>query len=87
MEHYYIKKVKRTDRMFQNRSLQIISFDGITNIPVPNNEILCDVCNIEIETEDILLLAYEYDYDEHFWGALCQKCKDKYLKNIQEKKI
>lgn len=53
----YFKKVSSQDKRFQNKAISISNVDGsITNIPVPNNTVLCDGCNCNMYPEDVYLV-------------------------------
>ena len=76
----YILRVPRTDDRFKNRNVTIshVEPDGRlvidAQIPIPDDEIICDSCNASIDTDMINILFIE-DYE---WGALCEECRQKY---------
>lgn len=74
----YIKRVSRSDPMFSNRVIAVISANSKTVIPVPDRLIVCDACNDEIKTDQINLLVL----DRHVWGAICEKCRLRYHKKL-----
>jgi len=85
----YIKEVSTGDRRFQGRSIGIYTADSISNIPVPDNVVLCDGCNVNIaETEekkgylvylDKRELAKDQPYDFY-----CGECVRRYFPKAQK---
>ena len=85
----FIYYASRNDSLFQNRSMKMFDLtkgiDSIfTEIPIPNDLILCDSCNTKIESEKIpLLIQLTEDPEVQFIReALCQRCVDKYYHNF-----
>ncbi len=80
----HIKIVSRYDpRYFAGRVNRIYALkpdftvdwsEDVTYIPVPDDLIICDVCNAEIGGKEVDLLVL----DSHVWGAVCEGCKLKY---------
>lgn len=52
------------------RSIQIWSVEGVETIPVPEDLVICDVCNADIEV-DVFLVAESRVY--------CKLCATKYV--------
>jgi len=73
-----IKVVNRNNPIFLNRSTKIFGISeksfSYSKINVPNNLILCDVCNILILTKKIMLLFLS-KRDKHPYGTLYPLCK------------
>jgi len=79
-----IKLVPRNSQFFQNRKIAIMSFGkrDIREISIPNNLILCDICNDEIKTSKIMLLFLS-KRDKQPYGTLCLTCKKKYHSKVK----
>jgi len=60
--------------MFRNRVIEVISAQTRTIIPVPNDVIVCDLCNSEITTPSVMLL-YLSKRDKHPYGTICENCR------------
>ena len=85
----HIKIVSRYDpRYFANRVNRIyaakpdLTIDwskDVAYIPVPDDLIVCDVCNAEIGGEEVKLLMV----DGHVWGTVCEGCELKYHSKLQ----
>jgi len=48
----YAKKIATSDPMFQNRISSIVSVGDRTDIPVPNDIVLCNGCNKNIHNTE-----------------------------------
>ena len=80
----HIKTVSRYDpRYFAGRVNRIyaakpdLSVDWSVDpvyMPIPDDLIVCDVCNVEIGGEEVKLLVV----GGHVWGTVCEGCKLKY---------
>ena len=74
----YILRVSRNSPRFKNRAIIVSGGGEVARIPVPDNIILCDVSNDEIQTEQVNLLVV----DGVVWGAICEACRLKYHSNL-----
>ncbi len=85
----FIYYASRTDSFFQNRSMKMFDFsEGIeklfTEIPIPNDLIICDSCNSPIENEKVPLLIElgENPDVNYIRQAVCYNCDSKYFSNL-----
>lgn len=70
----YILRVSRNSPRFRNRAIIVAGGGEVVKIPVPDQIILCDACNDEIQTEQVNLLVI----DGGVWGAICEGCRVEY---------
>jgi len=81
-----IKLVSRNNSIFLNRSTQIMGFDknsySYSKISIPNNLIVCDVCNILLLTKKIMLLFLSKK-DKYPYGTLCPLCKKRHWDKVK----
>jgi len=77
-----IRLRNRNHEIFKNRKIHLYTNKTHKTIDVPNNLILCDLCNHEIQTEQIMLF-YTSKRDKQPYGTICQTCKEKYFPKIE----
>lgn len=82
-----IKREDRTAERFRDRAITVYGFGdkrppSVSRIPVPDNVVLCDVCNVEITTPKINLL-YLSKRDKYPYGTLCEGCRVKYHGKVE----
>ena len=79
----YILRESRNSPRFKNRTIIVSGGSEVVTIPVPNEIILCDACNDEIQTEKVNLLVV----DGSIWGAICEGCRLKHHRNLPIREV
>lgn len=80
----YVKKVSTSNSRFTDRTIMIASEGGVTKIPVPDSEVICNGCNSNIASAEkkegylVYLSRRELDADRPY-DLYCQHCVQKYF--------
>ena len=80
----HILRISRNSPCFKNRAI-VVGFGGgeVVKIPVPDEIILCDACNDQIQTEQVNLLVV----GGGIWGAICEGCRLEYHSKLPIKEV
>ena len=62
---------------FKNRSLKVMGGPEVISIPVPDDVVVCDFCNVQIT---------EFPVPVYLGNALCQKCFRELKEDIKNEK-
>ena len=83
MENELIRYVDVDNPLFKNRSMKLtdVITKQTTEIPIPDDHIICDLCNWNIMLDNPKKIALLVTLDGYVKKALCQKCVDKYYPN------
>ena len=79
----YILRESRNSPRFKNRTITVVGGGSVVKIPVPDEIILCDACNDQIQTEQVNLLVV----DGGVWGAICEGCRLEYHSKLPIKEV
>lgn len=83
-EHFILKAI-RSNPIFRNRSWKFLdcNMNLINKIQVPDDKILCDLCNLLLTSVIIDLIIYINEEGEAFIDkAICKGCIDKYHSDL-----